>query len=81
VKLYSWEALSEAAVKLVADLPTVPLTPLHELDILHVALARQIGCQELITGDSRQARLSEKIGLHAVRLAPAATHKRKSADQ
>ena len=147
VKLYSWEALSEAAVKLVADLASVPLTPLHELeirnalraqrgrglisqkqlsaavrafeqdiyadrlirpridwaeifqdsnrlskkytplllcrsrDILHVVLARQIGCRELITGDSRQARLSEKIGLHAVRLAPAATHKRSSADQ
>jgi predicted nucleic acid-binding protein len=134
VKLYSWEELSEVAAQLVADLPGVPLTPLHELeirhalsaqrgrdlftqrqliaalrafeedireyrlirvridwatvfqegerlsrkvttsllcrslDILHVAVARLIGSEELITGDSREARLSEKVGLRVVNI-------------
>ena len=139
VKLYSWEALSEAAAKLVADLPGIPLTPLHELeirnalraqrghdlitqkqlsaalrafeedireyrlirvrldwaavfqdgerlsrkftalllcrklDILHLAIARQIGSEELITGNSRQARLSEKVGLRVVNITSASS--------
>ena len=138
VKLYSWEALSEAAVELVAALPQVPLVPLHEselrnglraqcgrgliterqlndalrafeadirehrllrvrvdwpelfqagellsreftplllcrsLDILHVAAARQIGCERLITGDGRQARLADAAGLRTVHLSAGA---------
>jgi predicted nucleic acid-binding protein len=134
VKLYSYEALSKAAVELVAALAQAPLVALHELevrnalraqrgrgvitarqlsealrafdadiyehrlvrvqidwpllfqasevlsrqftpslfcrslDILHVAAARQIGCEELVTGDARQARLAESAGLQAVNI-------------
>lgn len=135
VKLYSWETLSEAAVKLVADLSVVPLVALHELeirnalraqqgrdviskqqlneairafekdigehrlvrvhvdwpevflagerlsrrftaallcrslDVLHVAVAGAIGCNELITADCRQARLAKMAGLRSVNIA------------
>jgi len=40
----------------------------RSLDILHVATAREIGCGELITGDSRQARLAEMAGVRAVNI-------------
>ena len=55
VKLYSWEALSEAAAKLVAHLPGVPLTPLHELEIRN-ALRAQRG-RDLITQKQLSAAL------------------------
>jgi predicted nucleic acid-binding protein len=44
----------------------------RSLDILHVAAANQIGCEELITGDSRQARLAEMAGLRSVNIAEGA---------
>ena len=38
----------------------------RSLDILHVAAAECIRCSHFVTGDQRQARLAEVIGLSAV---------------
>jgi len=36
------------------------------MDILHVAAAEHLDCSHFITGDQRQARLAEAIGLPLV---------------
>jgi len=36
------------------------------MDILHVAAAEHLDCNHFITGDQRQARLAEAIGLPLV---------------
>lgn len=46
---------------------TAPLL-CRSLDFLHVAAAGEIGCDELITGDSRQARLAEMAGLRSMNI-------------
>lgn len=38
----------------------------RSMDILHVAAAEQLNCTRFITGDQRQARLAEAIGLPLV---------------
>jgi predicted nucleic acid-binding protein len=40
----------------------------RSLDILHVAAARELGAQDFVTGDARQARLATEAGLRARRL-------------
>lgn len=38
----------------------------RSLDVLHVALALEIGCKRLVSGDDRQLSLARKAGLDAV---------------
>lgn len=38
----------------------------RSMDILHVAAAEYLGCSHFLTGDRRQARLAESIGLNLV---------------
>ncbi len=38
----------------------------RSMDILHVAAAERLGCSDFLTGDRRQARLAEAIGLNLV---------------
>ena len=38
----------------------------RSMDILHVAAAELLGCSHFLTGDRRQARLGEEVGLNLV---------------
>ncbi len=42
----------------------------RSMDILHVAAAEWIGCSHFLTGDQRQAKLAESIGLNLVFYSP-----------
>ena len=65
-----WPELFQAGELLSRE--STPVLLCRSQDVLHVAAARQIGCERLITGDSRQARLAEAAGLRAVHLSAGA---------
>lgn len=59
-----WSAIHSRAAEL-AQMHSATLGT-RSLDILHVAAAEQIRCSHFLTGDQRQARLAEVIGLSVV---------------
>jgi len=59
VKAYVVETGTREALALIyRTKPPIPLTPLHAIEILHVAAALEIGCKEFVSFDKRQRSLA-----------------------